>query len=80
MPQYFNLFEAHGILAAITLLFIVPFAVVFPRFYTRDTRSAVRSISGARYCQILTDLASTAVLRITASAGPVAIHPKVVDI
>jgi hypothetical protein len=49
MPQYFNIIEAHGILAAITLLFIVPFAVLFPRFYTGDTRLAVRSISGTRY-------------------------------
>lgn len=42
IAQYHTLILGHGVLAAITFLFIVPFAVLIARFYTRQPGSAVR--------------------------------------
>lgn len=42
MPLYFQRVEAHGILAAITFLLIVPSAIMINRFYYRNPRSAIR--------------------------------------
>ena len=57
MPGYFNLIQAHGILAAITFLFVVPFAIIFFRYYGRNPRLALRLHI---WCQILTVLLTTA--------------------
>ena len=35
LPGYHNLILAHGILAAITFLFLVPASILLPRFYSR---------------------------------------------
>jgi hypothetical protein len=40
--EYHNLIAAHGILAAITFLFMVPFAIFMARFYHRNPRLALR--------------------------------------
>lgn len=36
LPGYYNLVVAHGVLAAITFLFIVPFAIMINRFYSQS--------------------------------------------
>ncbi|KAL2257645.1 hypothetical protein VTK26DRAFT_9365 [Humicola hyalothermophila] len=50
LTQYHSLILGHGVLAAITFLFIVPFAVLIARFYTHQPGSAVRYHT---YLQIL---------------------------
>ncbi|KAK7737050.1 hypothetical protein SLS53_006808 [Cytospora paraplurivora] len=42
MPQYHSLVKAHGIIAVIVFLFIVPIAIFYARFYTRRPGYAVR--------------------------------------
>lgn len=42
LTQYHSLILGHGVLAAITFLFIVPIAVLLARFYTRQPGTAVR--------------------------------------
>ncbi|KAM3070400.1 hypothetical protein ACMFMG_010227 [Clarireedia jacksonii] len=58
MPGYRGLIAAHGILAAITFLIVVPAAVMIARFYGRNIRNALRYHI---YLQIFTLLMSTAV-------------------
>ncbi len=50
MPDYHKLILGHGVLAAMTFLFIIPFAVLFARYYTRHPGSALRYHA---YLQIL---------------------------
>ncbi|KAL2201048.1 hypothetical protein P885DRAFT_73396 [Corynascus similis CBS 632.67] len=50
VAQYHSLILGHGILAAMTFLFIVPIAVLLARFYTRQPGTAVRYHA---YLQIL---------------------------
>lgn len=59
LPFYHDLVRAHGILAAITFLFIVPAAIFVLRFYWRDSRLAIRIHI---WLQILTVLLSTVIL------------------
>jgi len=42
LPGYYNLVLAHGILAAITFLFLVPFAIMINRFYASNRFLAIR--------------------------------------
>ena len=56
LPGYVNLIKAHGILAAIVFLFIVPFAIMFNRFYGRNPWTALRVHI---WCQIMTMLLVT---------------------
>lgn len=56
MPQYFSLIQAHGILAVITFLFIVPFSILFLRFYGQSPRLALRLHI---WCHILAILLTT---------------------
>lgn len=42
LAEYHNLIAAHGILAAITFLFMIPFAIFIARFYHRKPRLALR--------------------------------------
>ena len=42
MPQYYSLILAHGILAAITFLLLIPVGIMISRFYTRVPRRAQR--------------------------------------
>ena len=42
LAEYHNLIAAHGILAAITFLFMIPFAIFMARFYHRNSRIALR--------------------------------------
>ncbi|TEY54957.1 hypothetical protein BOTCAL_0234g00120 [Botryotinia calthae] len=58
MPGYKGLITAHGVIAAITFLFIVPAAVFIARFYGRDIRHAIRYHI---YLQIMTLLLSTVI-------------------
>ena len=57
-PQYHNLIRAHGIIAAITFLAIVPAAILILRFYGRSPRWALRFHI---WLQILTVLLTTVV-------------------
>ncbi|KAK3295681.1 uncharacterized protein B0H64DRAFT_151712 [Chaetomium fimeti] len=50
LTEYHSLILGHGVLAAITFLFIVPIAVLLARFYTRQPGNAVRYHA---YLQIL---------------------------
>ena len=43
LPGYYNLILAHGVLAAIVFLGLVPFAILFPRFYNRNPWMASRA-------------------------------------
>lgn len=56
--QYHSLILGHGVLAAITFLFVVPFAVLLARYYTRQPGSALRYHA---YLQILAVGLSTVV-------------------
>ena len=58
LPGYYNLIIAHGILAAITFLFVVPSAILILRFYGRNPRWAFRIHI---WLQILTVLLTTVV-------------------
>jgi uncharacterized membrane protein len=42
MAGYISLIKAHGIIAAITFLFVVPGAILAARFYHRNPRMALR--------------------------------------
>ena len=55
-PQYHNLIRAHGIIASITFLAIVPAAILILRFYGRSPRWALRFHI---WLQILTLLLTT---------------------
>lgn len=59
LTQYHSLVIGHGVLAAITFLFIVPVAVMTARFYTGQPGFAIRYHT---YLQVLAVLLSTAVL------------------
>ncbi|KIV83093.1 hypothetical protein PV11_05148 [Exophiala sideris] len=59
MSGYHSLVEAHGIIAAITFLGIVPLAIFLMRFYGRQPRLALRMHI---WLQILTLLLSTVVI------------------
>lgn len=59
LPEYHVLIRAHGIIAAITFLLIVPSAIFIARFYWRDTRLALRLHI---YLQILTVFLATVIL------------------
>ena len=58
LPQYHSLIRGHGIVAAITFLFIIPSAILIARFYTRNPFWALRLHI---WLQILTLLLSTVV-------------------
>lgn len=57
LPQYHNLIRAHGVIAALTFLVIVPAAIITVRFHTNH-RAAVRIHI---WLQILTVLLGTVV-------------------
>lgn len=57
-PQYHNLIRAHGVIAAITFLAIVPAAILILRFYGRSPRWALRFHI---WLQILTVLMTTVI-------------------
>ena len=57
-PGYYSLILPHGILAAITFLFIVPSAILILRFYGRSPKWALRYHI---WLQILTVLLTTVV-------------------
>jgi hypothetical protein len=42
LPEYHSLIRAHGVIAVITFLFMVPAAIFIARFYHRDSRLALR--------------------------------------
>ena len=42
LPGYHNLIRGHGVIAAITFLFIVPTAIMIARFYRGPSHRAVR--------------------------------------
>ena len=58
LSQYHILIRGHGVVAAITFLFIVPVAIIIIRFYSGNPRRAVRIHI---WLQILTVLLSTVV-------------------
>jgi hypothetical protein len=59
IPEYHTLVKGHGIVAAITFLFIVPMSIMFARFYAKGpTRARHIHI----YLQVLALLLSTAIL------------------
>lgn len=69
MPGYHSLIRAHGVIAAIVFLFIVPTAIFTLRFHTRNTRRAIQ----IHIClQILTVLLTTVVFVL----GWFAVGPK----
>ena len=69
MPGYHSLIRAHGVIAAIVFLFIVPTAILTLRFHTKNTRRAIR----IHIClQILTVLLTTVVFVL----GYFAVGPK----
>ena len=57
-PEYHNLIRAHGVVAAITFLLIVPSAIMIARFYGRNPRLALRYHI---WLQILTLLLTTVI-------------------
>jgi hypothetical protein len=59
MPSYKALITAHGVLAAMTFLFVVPAAIFMARFYHRNPRTALRFHI---WLQVLAVLLSTAVI------------------
>lgn len=69
MSGYHSLVEAHGIIAAITFLGVVPLAIFLMRFYGRQPRLALRMHI---WLQILTLLLSTVVIIL----GFMAVGPK----
>ena len=58
LPGYHNLIRAHGIIATINFLFIVPTAIMIVRFYGRNPRMALRYHI---WLQIITVLLTTVV-------------------
>lgn len=58
LAQYHTLITAHGVLAAMVFLFIVPAAIFYARFYTRRPGTALRYHA---YLQILAVLLTTVV-------------------
>ena len=68
MPEYHNLIRAHGAIAALVFLFIVPFAIMFNRFYGRQPWFALKVHI---WCQILTILLTTVVFIL----GNIAVGP-----
>ncbi|TVY15403.1 hypothetical protein LARI1_G009515 [Lachnellula arida] len=58
MPQYYGIILAHGLIAALTFLFIVPTAILTARFYGRSPGWALK---WHIYLQVLTLLLSTVV-------------------
>ncbi|CAN8097078.1 unnamed protein product [Discula destructiva] len=58
LPQYHSLIKAHGIIATIVFLFIIPAAIFYARFYTRRPGYAIRYHA---YLQILAVLLTTVV-------------------
>ena len=42
LPGYFNLIQGHGIVAAITFIFLVPFSIMVLQFYKQSRTTAVR--------------------------------------
>ncbi|KAK4123374.1 hypothetical protein N657DRAFT_664390 [Parathielavia appendiculata] len=58
LTDYHSLILGHGVIAAITFLFIIPIAVLLARFYTRQPGSAVRYHA---YLQVLAVGLSTVV-------------------
>ena len=69
MPGYYSIILAHGVIAAIVFLLIVPTAIFTLRFHTRNTRRAIR----IHICfQILTVLLTTVVFVL----GWFAVGPK----
>ncbi len=58
LPGYHNLIRAHGIIAAITFLLIVPAAILIRRFYGRNPRMGLKYHI---WLQILTVLLATVV-------------------
>ncbi|KAL2137168.1 hypothetical protein VTI74DRAFT_7715 [Chaetomium olivicolor] len=58
VPEYHQLILGHGVLAAITFLFIIPIAVLLARYYTHQPGSAVRYHA---YLQVLAVGLSTVV-------------------
>ncbi|KAF2399703.1 hypothetical protein EJ06DRAFT_543658 [Trichodelitschia bisporula] len=69
LPYYHGIVAAHGSLAAITFLGIIPAAIFFARFYHRDSRLALRLHI---MLQILTVLFATVILVL----GWFAVGPK----
>lgn len=68
MPQYRSLIRAHGIIAAIVFLFLVPTAILVRRFHKRNYRWALRIHV---WFQILTVLLlTTAIILSFISVGP----------
>lgn len=59
VPQYFNLIQAHGIIAAITFLFVVPIAVLVVRFY--KYRNPYMHVRIHIWLQIITVLLTTVI-------------------
>ena len=59
ITQYYYLIRAHGIIAAIVFLFVVPTAILLNRFYRRDRQKAVR---WHIWLQIITVLLSTVII------------------
>jgi len=57
MPGYNSIIKGHGVVAAVTFLFIVPGAIFMARFYHRNPRMALRLHI---WLQIMTVLLSTA--------------------
>ena len=58
LPQYHSIIRAHGVIAAITFLLIVPAAIMTVRFHGRNPRMALRYHI---WLQILTVLLATVV-------------------
>ena len=58
LPQYHTLIKGHGIIAAITFLFIIPASMLIARFYGRNPGWALRMHI---YLEILTVALSTVV-------------------
>ena len=59
LPEYHDLIRAHGVIAAITFLFIVPTAILTVRFYGKNPRLAVRIHI---WLQILTVVLTTVII------------------
>ncbi|KAL9132129.1 MAG: hypothetical protein Q9217_000063 [Psora testacea] len=68
LPEYHNIIRAHGVIAAITFLFIIPSAIFTARFYDRNPRLGLRIHI---WLQILTVLLTTVLIVLGFSAvGP----------
>jgi hypothetical protein len=68
-PNYLSMIEAHGIIATIVFLFIVPFAIMFNRFYGREPWMALKIHI---WCQIMTVMLTTVVFIL----GFIAVGPR----